>query len=273
MPRINGERAECINPEENQSLPEDCWIWEYGIILQEDPEPIPGGKRCVLFPEPREVLLPDQGGSVFTLYYPFENYHLKLPFNARSIVVFKKPSNPIPDLAQGVILYEGEGFNKVGVKKKREETISKFTFFEKLFKVFAQTEEAELGLASFRPQGEDDVKIVSPQDLKNVSVKKEPDPDRGIEGLHHNTRSIKFDPTRKKGGGFLAVLLGKDEGCSGTCGDERYKVCEVRTEAVGDLATSPIGQCGRCTGIFKFFKLADCYPCLEKLYVIKGIKQ
>jgi len=239
LPERNVEEEGCqLNVE--GPLEEKCWIWKHGVVLQEDPEPLPGGKRCVLFPDPVRVL--SAGGAATIYSFPTE-YHLNLPFNARSIVVFEKLSETPSGLNKGVILYEGEGFNEV---------------------------ESGLGKTSFKPEGEDDVKIIGPTDLKKFSAKNS-DPDKEIKGLHHNTRSIEFELSEGKRV-FFAILLGKDEGCgnAGDCGDARYRVCEVRNAADGNLTTSPIGRCGRCAGIFRFLKLADCYPCLEKLYVIKG---
>jgi len=239
LPERNVEEEGCqLNVE--GPLEEKCWIWKHGVVLQEDPEPLPGGKRCVLFPDPVRIL--SAGGAATIYSFPTE-YHLNLPFNARSIVVFEKLSETPSGLSKGVTLYEGENFNKT---------------------------ESGLGKASFKPEGEDDVKIIGPTDLKKISAKNS-DPDKEIEGLYHNTRSIEFELSEGKRV-FFAILLGKDEGCgnAGDCGDARYRVCEVRNAADGNLTTSPIGRCGRCAGVFRFLKLADCYPCLEKLYGIKG---
>jgi len=140
-------------------------------------------------------------------------------------------------LSKGVTLYEGENFNKT---------------------------ESGLGKASFKPEGEDDVKIIGPTDLKKISAKNS-DPDKEIEGLYHNTNSIEFELSEGKRV-FFAILLGKDEGCgnAGDCGDARYRVCEVRNAADGNLTTSPIGRCGRCAGIFSISRRINLYESLVK---------
>ena len=260
LPERNVEEEGCrLN--EPDSLSEDCWIWEYGAILQEDPDPIPGGKRCLLLSEPINM----------KVYHPLLEYHLNLSFNANSIVVFKKPSKSISGLTRGVTLYEGKAYNKIGRMENKEEKKNVFNFAPlwEPFKVFAQAIDPELGTASFKPDGDYDVKMVFHDELKNIPAKNS-DPDKGIEGLHHNTRSIEFENNTDL---LFAVLLGRHEDYTGKgkiYGDEEFRVCEVRTKSDEDLMASPIGRCGRCAGIFRFLKLADCYPCLEKLYVIKG---
>jgi len=242
LPERNVEEEGCQLNVEGR-LKEKCWIWKHGVVLQEDPKPFPGGKRCVLFPEPKKVPLPEGKGSIFTVYRPPNKYHLNLPFNARSVVVFEKLLESPSGLNKGLTLYEGEKFNET---------------------------ESGLGKTSFKPEGENEIKIIEPEDLKAIPAKNS-DPDKKIKGLHHNTRSIEFELSKGERV-FFAVLLGKDKGCggSGDCGDARYRVCEVRDAADGDLTASPIGRCGRCTRAFKFLKIANCYPCLEKLYVVKG---
>jgi len=78
--------------------------------------------------------------------------------------------------------------------------------------------------------------------------------------LAENTRSIQIDPK----GIIFAVLFEKD-GFQGEC--------EVIKSNDNNLLDNRIGRCGQCGWIWSLDRavgLAECYPCLQSIYVING---
>lgn len=222
------------------------WVNEYGAVLHEE-DNFRG--RCEIFPSLSESV------SEQNFYLPLSKNHPSLPFKAKAITVFKKPSSEPDSGHAGVTLYEGFAFNEIG-KQEGEESkpipehpMSRWLIPKNL--AFAETD-PDLKFKSFRPSLAD-AYYVSPGEFSETFG----------SGTDREVRSIRFEPK----GSFLAILQGDNDKGEGN-------ICEVRHLNDSNLLDDPIGSCGVCTIWSKKFWTSwrdrSCYPCLNSLYVIKG---
>jgi hypothetical protein len=254
-----------IVPEEKYN-PQDptkpLWEYEYGIVFHENNK---YGGKCKIFPEPPE------GIENFEIYHQVKDFHASLDFDVKSVTLFKKITEAIPETANGVTLYEGLQYNEIGKEEEKATSTSKgyqnltsidleeiLSFYPL---VFAQEKDPKLAMKAFRPVGAE-AKYVPENRLKEAATKEDRDAGQCKEekkpcGLYYNTRSIEFDPS----GSYIAVLIG-DSG----------KKCEVRVKDDSNLTDNPIGRCGKCSWVGRNILGGDCYPCLEEMYVIEGTK-
>lgn len=239
---------ECNPEDENKEIPEDCWIWNYGVVFHEKSN-LTG--KCQLWPSLQSVA--GTAGNNFSIFHKpsSSDYYPEFDFKVKGITVFTKTSPP--EGSEGVTLYEGKQYNEIGKEEEEKEKEKTPTPSLKIFPfAFAQEVEAKLAKKSFVPELSADVLKVEKNDLQ-VSA---------TSSLYQNTRSIDFDP---KEDGFLALLLGK--GKDDATKDSEYEVCEVREKQDANLMDNSIGRCGCLLG---WKALGKCDPCLQKMYVIKG---
>ncbi len=258
IPGRNLRKPECLKGLREGEVPQDCWLWEWGAIFHEKPN---FGGRCELLLNPYRI---PGAQTNMMIYGQVKDFHLKLDFKPKSITIFRKtkPSEGF----DGVTLYEGLDFNQIGTeeeKKEKEKDNQGSKFWPLSPTVLAQEKDPKLAMKSFKPSGDSEFELVTPDILKKIPSNKE-------NGLYQNTRSIEFEPTL---GGFLAVLFGKRTEKWQGSDDSGFEKCEVRERADANLMDNPIGRCGKCTGLWTItmvLKITKCYPCLERMYVIKG---
>jgi len=210
------------------------WTFSHGVVFHENDK---FGGKC--------KVLPSASGTTLYRQIDASDFHAQLGFDAKSVTVFQKPTFEPDPQYKGVSLYEGPAFNEIGKATTTTQRDSLFSFSP--FFALAEVDESLKKWESIKPAAGTDIKEASGVELDNF-------------GLKQNTRSIKIEPKD----GYIAVLFGN--------GGQK---CEVRRTDDANLMDDPIGRCGSCNlfligGVLDWFKLVDCKPCLESLYVIKG---
>lgn len=210
-------------------------IYEYGIILHEKP----GQKGwCQLYPEP-------QNGS---LYYKPDK--LKPGSVVRSFTLFKKPEVEPPADAWGVVLYHCLYYNTNPASFCPESLLSSGQ---------NPTPIQDPTGRSFKPEGNMDIALFSPDDLLEYPHNKK-----------WGTRSVLIRPE----GSYFAVFFG-DENFSGNCEiikSDHSVLLNAVNEGCSTLGLG-CGVIGLFTSIFTLSfrqEWETCVPCLQSMYVVKG---
>jgi len=234
-PPITKIKSMFVVPEYDKAKPEP---WEYNsaiIIKHKKWVRGWGGEECYLFPEP------DTANRIF----------IKAPityktYKPKVITLIQKPTEPLPEDAEGVILYNTLAKGRVSPPPNKSPIRMPYE---------------PKGVADIVA----DIKEVKTEDFKNA-------------GFKDDIRSIEVNPE----GRYVAVLQGwnRDQESSTILG---VHLCAITNDTLYDrfdnnnVGRHPIGQCGaRCRLIAPIEKASDreleeyCKSCIDRITVIKA---